>query len=97
AGVFRLSGRLRPEPTRAALRHRSLRSGEVVDADERLVVLGCRLSRVELPPRASLLSGRALLQPAASAAAAAAVLREARHRRARLRRAGVAIPRDESQ
>ena len=59
----------------------------------RTLVLGLRLPQLELPPRAPLLPGRAVLSPARSAARAAAVLREEEHaladlRRARLRVAG---------
>src|SRR5205085_3067124 len=76
-----------------ALRHRSCRSREVVNARERLVVLGRDLSLLELPPRASLLSKRPVLQPAAPAEGPRPVLREARLHPARLRRAHVELAR----
>src|SRR5712692_7155872 len=63
----------------------------MVDAHEGLVVLGSRLPFLELPSRTSLLSRRSVLQLATAAEAADAVLREARHDRAWLRRAGLEL------
>src|SRR5262249_33471923 len=77
-GVLRLPDRLHTEPPRAALRHRSDRSGEVGHADARPLVLGLRVSQLELPPRTPLLRRRPVLPPAGVAARARAVLPAAR-------------------
>ena len=77
-GLLRLPDRVRAQPARAALRHRPGRPGEVGDADARPLVLGRRVPQLELPPRAPLLPGRAVLPPAGAAAGAHAVLRAAR-------------------
>src|SRR5260370_21597079 len=58
----------------------------MVDTREGLMVLGPDLPLLELPSRASLLSGRSVLQPPAPAETVDAVLRKARHDGARLRR-----------
>ena len=68
SGLLRLSGRVHAEPARPALRHRSQRSGEVGHADARKLVLELRVPELELPPRAPLLSGRAVLSAAGPAA-----------------------------
>src|SRR6266487_3449333 len=52
--VLHLSACVYAEPARAALRHRSDRPDQVVDADARPLVLGLRVPQLELSPRASL-------------------------------------------
>ncbi len=73
-GLLRLSHRVHAQPARPALRHRPGRSGQVGHADERQLVLGLRVHQLELPPRAPLLPGRAVLPPARAPARARAVL-----------------------
>src|SRR6185437_8661861 len=77
--------RLHAQPARAALRHRSDRSGEVGHAHARQLVLGLRVPELELPPRASLFPRRAVLQPPARPAPVDAVLRAQENAMAHLR------------
>ena len=59
------------------------------------LVLGLRVPQLELPPRAPLLPGRAVLQPAQAAARARAVLRAQAHALAAVRASGVGVARQE--
>ena len=68
-GVLHLPDRVHAEPSRPALRHRSDGSGAVDDADARPLVLGLLVPELELPPRASLFPGRAVLPPACACSA----------------------------
>ena len=69
--------------------------GEVGHADARPLVLGFRVPELELPPRAPLLPGRAVLPAAGAAARARAVLRAQGHALADLRRAALRLVRRE--
>src|SRR6185369_9506589 len=78
AAVLLLPAGVRAQPARPALRHRSVRSGEVDDAGERKSALAVPFPVVELPRRAPLLPAGALLPAPAPEPAAAAVLPEDR-------------------
>src|SRR6266536_752718 len=71
----RVPDRVRVEPSRPALRDRSRRSREVGQRDPSLALVGLLVSLLRLPPRAPLLHGRPLLQPAQASLRAAPVLR----------------------